>query len=117
MHGDEYIHGDIKLNIRIFHWKKDHMVRIFILTTNSQNVLIVQHPPDQWSVKVCDLGLSKRVEQAAGGNASTSIHFSPGYCPPEKTSIYDNHENIDGYKADMWCLGELVLQALTGKPS
>lgn len=96
---------------------KDYTVKLFILISHSQNVLIVQRPPDRWSVKVCDLGLSKRVEQAAGGNASTSIHFSPGYCPPEKTSIYDNHENIDGYKADRWCLGELVLQALTGKPS
>lgn len=96
---------------------KDYTVKLFILTTHSQNVLIVRRPPDRWSVKVCDLGLSKRVEQAAGGNASTSIHFSPGYCPPEKNSIYDNHENIDGYKADMWCLGELVVQTLTGKPS
>lgn len=87
----------------------------FNLTVHPQNVLIAQRPPDSWSVKVCDLGLSKRVEQAAGGNASTSIHFSPGYCPPEKTSIFDNHENIDGYKADMWCLGEVVFRVLTGK--
>jgi serine/threonine protein kinase len=81
-------------------------------------VLIVQSPPAHWKVKVCDLGLSKRVEQAAGDNASTSInYYSPGYCPPEKLLNYDNHEDIDGYKVDMWCFGELVLRALTGEPS
>lgn len=31
--------------------------------------------------------------------------------------MHDNHGQIDGYKADMWCFGELVMQALTGKPS
>ena len=82
-----------------------------------KNVLVIQRPPNRWKVKICDLGLSKRVEQAVGSNGSTSIHFSPGYCPPEKTSIYYNNEQIDGYKADMWCFGELVLQALTGQPS
>lgn len=117
MHGEDCIHGDIKLNVRIFRRESSSTVRNPNLTIDLQNVLIVQRPPNLWSVKVCDLGLSKRVEQAVGGNASTSIHFSPGYCPPEKTSIYDSHENIDGYKADMWCFGELVLQALTGKPS
>lgn len=69
-------------------------------------------------VKVCDLGLRKRVEQAAGDNALTSInYYSPGYCPPEKLLNYNNHEDIDGYKVDMWCFGELALQALTGEPS
>ncbi|KAI3399404.1 hypothetical protein diail_7132 [Diaporthe ilicicola] len=92
MHGEKCIHGDIK----------------------SSNVLIIQHPPDYWWVKVCDLGLSKRVEQTRGGDGATSTHFSPGYCPPEKSPIFESHRNIDGYKADMWCFGELVFHALTG---
>lgn len=52
-----------------------------------------------------------------GSNSATSTHFSPGYCPPEKSPIFDDHRNIDGYKADMWCFGELVFQALTGRAS
>lgn len=31
--------------------------------------------------------------------------------------MFENNEDIDRYKIDMWCFGELVLRALTGKPS
>lgn len=78
----------------------------------NQNVLIIKNPPDYWWVKVCDLGLSKRVEQSRG---TTSTHYSRGFCPPEKMRLFDDDVVVDGYKADMWCFGEFVFQALTGK--
>lgn len=78
-----------------------------------QNILVIKHPPDYWWVKVCDLGLSKRVEQSRG---TTSTHYSRGFCPPEKLRLFDDNDDaIDGYKADIWCFGEFVFQALTGQ--
>lgn len=81
-----------------------------------QNVLIIKKPPDYWWVKVCDLGLSKRVEQSRG---TTTTHYTPGFCSPEKLrQLFDDDDAeivIDGYKSDMWCFGEFVFRALTGK--
>lgn len=35
MHGEECIHGDIKLNVRTCHWEKEYTVKVLILTIYS----------------------------------------------------------------------------------
>lgn len=75
------------------------------------NVLIKSKPPDEWWVKVCDLGLSKRTEGVPG---STTVRGTPGFMAPETAGFHDDPKSVDPCLADMWCFGETVFQMLTG---
>lgn len=88
MHGQKFAHRDIK----------------------PANILIKRQHPDQWWIKLCDLGLSKRVEDTA----STVIRGTPGFMPPELLG-FSGEPRTDSCLGDMWCLGELAYQALTGR--
>ncbi|KAH7157268.1 kinase-like domain-containing protein [Dactylonectria estremocensis] len=88
MHGQNFAHRDLK----------------------PANILIKQQHPEQWWVKLCDLGLSKRVEDPA----STVVRGTPGFMPPELLGFSKEPRN-DSCLGDMWCLGELTYQALTGR--
>jgi len=79
-----------------------------------QNILIQTMPPMDWVVKVCDLGLSKRSEDIAG---ATTMRGTPGFMPPEFLGFSGNPRTADAFMADMWCLGETVFQAITGRPT
>lgn len=78
------------------------------------NILIKNKPPyGDWRVKICDLGLSKRI----GTDAATStVQGTPGFMPPESVpGIGLNPRHIDPFPADMWCLGETIFYLLTRK--
>jgi hypothetical protein len=64
-------------------------------------------------VKICDLGLCKRIE---GGNAST-VRGTPGFVAPEMIGSYEDTKSSDPLAGDMWCLGETVFRMLTGQPT
>ncbi|KAH7176962.1 kinase-like domain-containing protein [Dactylonectria macrodidyma] len=89
MHGENFAHRDLK----------------------PANILIKKQPPDPWWIKLCDLGLSKRIEDTA----STAIRGTPGFMPPEILGYSGNPKAVDACLGDMWCLGELVFQTLTGQ--
>lgn len=81
------------------------------LTCAIQNILIKAHPPEPWWVKVCDMGLSKRV-----GNIEESFTVcgTPSFMPPELLDA-PKTKSVDPYLADMWCFGETIFQTLTGE--
>ncbi|KAJ4308394.1 hypothetical protein N0V84_012122 [Fusarium piperis] len=78
------------------------------------NILIKNKPPyGDWHVKICDLGLSKRIGIDA---ATTTVQGTPGFMPPESVlGIGDNPRHIDPFPVDMWCLGETIFYLLTRK--
>ncbi|RSL90092.1 hypothetical protein CDV31_015765, partial [Fusarium ambrosium] len=78
------------------------------------NILIKNKPPyGDWHVKICDLGLSKRI---GTDDATTTVQGTPGFMPPESVAgIGDNPRHIDPFPADMWCLGETIFYLLTRK--
>ncbi|KAF4464896.1 WD40 repeat [Fusarium albosuccineum] len=77
------------------------------------NILIKSKPPSEWWVKICDFGLSKRAE---GFTATTTVRGTPEFMPPEILGFSVGSGRTDAFMVDMWCLGETVFQALTGRP-
>ncbi|KAK3987683.1 kinase-like domain-containing protein [Cladorrhinum sp. PSN332] len=76
------------------------------------NILIKAKPPDEWWVKLCDLGLSKRAGDAVG---ASTIRGTPGFWAPEILGLGGSDPKMaDPTKVDIWCLGETVVQMLTG---
>ncbi|ETS76168.1 hypothetical protein PFICI_11555 [Pestalotiopsis fici W106-1] len=78
------------------------------------NILIKSLPPeDYWWVKICDLGLSKRIEGVIGH--STTVKGTLGYLAPELLGFGDSDpRKADPYAIDMWCLGEMTYRMLCG---
>ncbi|KAI0444862.1 kinase-like domain-containing protein [Xylaria telfairii] len=78
------------------------------------NILIKQipSPPDhRWHVKICDMGLSKRVGTEV---TSTIVKGTPGFIAPERVpGIGSNPTTVDPFPCDMWCLGEISFFLLT----
>ncbi|KAI8630790.1 kinase-like domain-containing protein [Xylariaceae sp. FL1651] len=79
------------------------------------NILIQTCPPDEWRVKICDLGLSKRV----GESDSTSSRGTHCYMPPEMLGIGGRRAQSTFLDmcVDMWSLGETVVYMLTAEAS
>ncbi|KAM5343262.1 hypothetical protein ACJ41O_014228 [Fusarium nematophilum] len=79
------------------------------------NILIKSKPPDDWWIKVCDFGLSKRTEDIA--SMATTVKGTPDFMPPELLGFHTGDpKGANVFMIDMWCLGETVFQALTGQP-
>ncbi|KAM5353855.1 hypothetical protein ACJ41O_000505 [Fusarium nematophilum] len=76
------------------------------------NILIKTKPPeDEWHVKICDLGLTKRIGPE---NGSTTVRGTSGFIAPEAIpGIGKNPRNINPFQADMWCFGETIFYMLT----
>ncbi|CAG8970826.1 hypothetical protein HYALB_00001614 [Hymenoscyphus albidus] len=78
------------------------------------NILIKSKTLDEWHVKICDLGLSKRIE---GATAST-VRGTPGFTPPEIfLGVSKDSSTVYPFAIDMWCLGETVYNILTLEPA
>ncbi|KAI1179947.1 kinase-like domain-containing protein [Nemania sp. FL0916] len=77
------------------------------------NILIKKRPPnDEWHVKICDMGLSKRINAE---KVSTTIKGTPGFVAPERIpGIGSSPSAADPFPSDMWCLGETAFFLLTG---
>ncbi|KAI0439035.1 kinase-like domain-containing protein [Xylaria telfairii] len=80
-----------------------------------RNILIKSHPPeDEWWVKICDLGLSKRIEEVGAG--TTSVKGTPGFFAPEQLGLGGADPRMaDPFGTDIWCLGEMTFRMLCGK--
>ncbi|KAI1752059.1 kinase-like domain-containing protein [Xylaria castorea] len=79
------------------------------------NILIKSCPPeDEWWVKICDMGLSKRIEGIGAG--TTAVKGTPGFFAPEQLGLGDADPRMaDPFKTDIWCLGEMSFRMLCGE--
>jgi WD40 repeat protein len=63
--------------------------------------------------KVTDFGLAKKLDDAAGPTATGSILGTPSYMAPEQAG---GHGREVGPAADIYALGALLYECLTGRP-
>jgi eukaryotic-like serine/threonine-protein kinase len=64
-------------------------------------------------LKITDFGLAKRVESGAGLTASGAIMGTPSYMAPEQAAGGGKHV---GPAADIYALGAILYECLTGRP-
>jgi serine/threonine protein kinase len=76
--------------------------------------LIKSHPPDdEWWVKICDMGLSKRIEEVGG--VTTTVKGTLGFFAPEQLGLGGADPRMtDPFRTDIWCLGEIAFRMLCG---
>ncbi|KAJ2895821.1 kinase-like protein [Zalerion maritima] len=90
-----------------------HQEGFFHRDLKPQNILISSIEP--WWVKISDFGLSKRTEDLTG---SSSVKGTPGFMAPELFG-YRRPSRVshpaDGKASDMWAIGEMAFQMLTGR--
>jgi WD40 repeat protein len=75
----------------------------------------MSQPPDIWSVKLADFGISKRAEDREG---TSSVKGTLEYMAPERLGYHSSHDSLesDGLQAaDMWALGATTYLMLTGE--
>jgi hypothetical protein len=76
---------------------------------------VIKHPPNNWHVKLCDFGLSKR----AGilNTMTKTVRGTDGFIPPDMLADdgWGWKPPDDWRETDMWNLGETVFQMLTGQ--
>ncbi|KAI1112102.1 kinase-like protein [Nemania sp. NC0429] len=79
------------------------------------NILIKSCPPgDDWWVKICDMGLSKRIQGAGAG--TTAVKGTHGFFAPEQLGLGGvDPKKADPFKTDIWCLGEIAFRMLCGE--
>ncbi|GAP92114.1 putative calcium calmodulin-dependent protein kinase type 1b protein [Rosellinia necatrix] len=79
------------------------------------NILIKSCPPEEhWWVKICDMGLSKRIEGT--GAATTSVKGTRGFFAPELHGYGGSDpRTADPFRTDIWSLGEMTFRMLCGK--
>ncbi len=63
--------------------------------------------------KVCDFGLAKRVDDESGRTQAGQIFGTPSYMAPEQA---DGRREEVGPRSDIYALGALLYETLTGRP-
>ncbi len=63
--------------------------------------------------KVSDFGLAKLLDSGSGGTVTGQVMGSPSYMSPEQA---EGHSKEVGPAADIYALGAILYQALTGRP-
>lgn len=86
------------------------------------NILLCPHPgadpsapfdPDRWVPKVTDFGLARRLDVDVGQTQSGMILGTPRYMSPEQAT---GDNRIVGPAADVYALGVILYELLTGRP-
>ncbi|KAK4207893.1 kinase-like domain-containing protein, partial [Rhypophila decipiens] len=77
------------------------------------NVLIKSRPPQDWWVKLCDFGLSKRQE---GMDEVSTNRGTPSFEAPETLGFpfTGDPKRANPYFADLWCFGETLYRCHVG---
>src|SRR5207248_1058210 len=65
------------------------------------------------SPKIADFGLAKRLDEGACRTASGAVLGTPSYMAPEQA---DNRSGPVGPAADVYALGAILYECLTGRP-
>jgi WD40 repeat protein len=76
------------------------------------NVLLTAKPQAAPVPKITDFGLARRLDAARGLTLSGQVMGTPGYMPPEQAS----GSGEVGPATDVYALGVLLYEALTGRP-
>lgn len=79
-----------------------------------ENILLVPNSSNgsiEFRAKIGDLGLAKRENQSKKRRLEPYWRGTPMYLSPEAVA-----DNVQGSPADIWALGCIVLEMLTGKP-
>jgi serine/threonine-protein kinase len=81
------------------------------------NVMVLDEPGRRGSVKILDFGISKAdwlAEDSVPGRLTATVDVlgTPTYMSPEQVR---SSSNVDG-RTDMWSLGVILYEALTGRP-
>ncbi|KAM7184588.1 Protein kinase-like domain containing protein, partial [Naviculisporaceae sp. PSN 640] len=81
------------------------------------NVLIKDRPPSgSWWIVLSDFGLTKRVQTMMSG--ISGMLGTPGYMAPELYGYFSSElDGIDYSAADIWCVGEISFQMISGEPT
>lgn len=111
MHQNDFAHRDLKPGV-----SQDLIIQSKYIYLSHQNILIKGMPPkEQWWAVLADFGISKRADDK---NAPTTTKGTSAFMAPELLG-YIKHQKpkvIADYKAaDMWSLGEIIFQLLTGE--
>ena len=69
-------------------------------------------PIGQCTPKITDFGLAKKLDEA-GQTQSGAVVGTPNYMAPEQAS---GHGKMTGPPADVWALGAILYECLTGRP-
>lgn len=73
-------------------------------------------PEEKWWIVLADFGISKRADESNG--PTTAIKVTTAFMAPELLGYLNQvrPKSIANFKvADMWALGEIIFQMLTGK--
>ncbi len=93
-----------------------HTAHIIHRDLKPSNLFRTDRPDGSALIKILDFGISKMEENASIGGAVTStaaVLGSPLYMSPEQMQ---SSKNVD-VRTDVWSLGVVLQQLLTGKPS
>ncbi|KAI5925562.1 kinase-like domain-containing protein, partial [Camillea tinctor] len=72
--------------------------------------ILIKKPAPEWHVKICDMGLSKMIQ----GEGTKEIIGTLSFMAPERRSGTESAKRSDPFPADMWSLGEIAFNMLTG---
>lgn len=90
-----------------------HAARVIHRDLKPSNIFLVKPPRGPWYLKILDFGLAKQAETASGSASPTRqdlIVGTPDYMSPEQA-----HGERVGPFTDLYALGVLAFQLLTGK--
>ena len=113
MHSQKIVHRDIKLDNILINFNK---YPNYMVTNNLPEKVNFEKVTlnDSFTLKIADLGYSKDLQGSSEGSTilGTPVHMSPDMI---QKYVGNNNKNYNT-SVDLWSLGTITYQLLTGKP-